>query len=152
MPAEDQPERVLILTLGLPRSGKSTWARQQGVPIVNPDSIRLAMHGKRFERLAEPYVWATAKVMVRALFLAGHPRVIVDSTNIKGRRSWYTDVIPWKTVLYIVDTPKEVCIERAIATDQEDLIPVIERFSEEFEPPRITEFYDGFPVETFDDS
>ncbi len=30
----------LILTVGLPRSGKTTWALEQGWPIVNPDSIR----------------------------------------------------------------------------------------------------------------
>ena len=35
----------LIVMVGLPRSGKTTWARKQGYPIVNPDSIRLAFHG-----------------------------------------------------------------------------------------------------------
>jgi predicted kinase len=33
----------LILTVGLPRSGKTTWAKQQGVPMVNRDAIRLAL-------------------------------------------------------------------------------------------------------------
>lgn len=40
--------KKLILTIGLPRSGKSTWAKQQGCPVVNPDSIRLALHGKAY--------------------------------------------------------------------------------------------------------
>ena len=40
------------------RSGKTTWARQQGVPIVNPDAIRPALHGQRFEPRAESVVWA----------------------------------------------------------------------------------------------
>ena len=40
------------------RSGKTTWARQQGVPIVNRDAIRLALHGQRFEPRAESVVWA----------------------------------------------------------------------------------------------
>ena len=45
--------KEIIVTVGLPRSGKTTWAREQGYPIVNPDSIRLSLHGKRFELLLE---------------------------------------------------------------------------------------------------
>jgi predicted kinase len=50
--------KILILTVGLPRSGKSSWSRQQTFPVVNPDSIRLALHGLRFAPEAEPFVWA----------------------------------------------------------------------------------------------
>ncbi|GAF94425.1 unnamed protein product, partial [marine sediment metagenome] len=64
--------KKLILTVGLPRSGKTTWARKQGIPMVNPDSIRLALHGKAFIEEAEPMIWTIAKYMVRALFIAGH--------------------------------------------------------------------------------
>ncbi|KKK82651.1 hypothetical protein LCGC14_2801230, partial [marine sediment metagenome] len=48
--------KKLILTVGLPRSGKSTWARKQGHPIVNPDSIRLALYGEPFIEEAEPMI------------------------------------------------------------------------------------------------
>ena len=73
--------KVLILTVGLPRSGKSTWARSQAYPIVCPDEIRTALHGHRFIPEAEPFVRAVAKVMVRALFGAGHQCVIFDGSN-----------------------------------------------------------------------
>jgi predicted kinase len=83
----------LILTVGLPRSGKTTWARAQGVPVASPDAISRALHGQRFIGVAEPFVWAIAKLMVRALFLAGHPTVIVDATNTtqKRRDEWKSD-------------------------------------------------------------
>lgn len=67
----------LLVTVGLPRSGKSTWAKQQGAPVVNPDAIRLALHGQAFLQEAEPLVWVMAKYMVEALFLAGHSTVIL---------------------------------------------------------------------------
>jgi len=122
----------LILTVGLPRSGKSTWAKQQGYPIVNPDSIRLALHGQRFEKLAEPFVWAIAKTMVRSLFLAGHDTVIVDATNTtQGRRDeWESD--EWQVTCRIIATSEEECIRRA--GDDQEIIPVIERMAERFEP------------------
>lgn len=126
------PENILILMMGLPRSGKSTIAQTFKSPIVNPDSIRLALHGKAFEKLAEPFVWAIAQVMVRALFLAGHTQVILDATNTtrKRRKMWDSDA--WNTYVYFVDTPKDECIERAKRCHFP--VEVVERMADQFEP------------------
>jgi predicted kinase len=129
------PERpTLIATVGLPRSGKSTWARRQGVPVVNPDSIRLALHGQPFIEEAEPWVWLFARTMVRSLFLAGHPTVILDATNVtrRRRREWVDG--DWELRFEVFRTPAEVCIERALADGREYLVPVIERMAARFEP------------------
>ena len=93
------PEKTLILTVGLPRSGKSSWARCQGYPVVNPDSIRLRLHGQVFAPQAEPFVWAVAHLMVESLFEAGHSTVILDATNIsrRRRRGWRTNSARWST-------------------------------------------------------
>ena len=125
--------KKLICTVGLPRSGKTTWAKEQLSPIVNPDSIRLALHGQRYQPEAEHFVWAIAKVMVRSLFLAGHDFVIVDATNTteKRRKDWVSD--EWETVFHHIKTSKEVCIERAQSANDAEIIPVIERMSENFE-------------------
>lgn len=119
------------MTVGLPRSGKSTWAQEQTFPIVNPDSIRLALHGEPFIKAAEPMVWCLAKYMVKALFNAGHFFVILDATNItKERRDfWMND--DWECLYQYFSTSKETCIERAIKSHREDLIPVIERMAKE---------------------
>lgn len=134
---------TLVLTVGLPQSGKSTWARTQDCPIVNPDSIRLAIHGKAFIGSAEPYVWAIAKTMVASLFLAGHDRVILDATNTtwKRRNEWRS--AGWKREFKCFDTPANVCIERAEETaDPENLaglLQAIQRMDENFEPVSETE-------------
>ena len=120
----------LILTVGLPRSGKSTWAIQQGLPIVNPDSIRLALHGQPFLKDAEPMVWVIAKYMVTSLFLAGHSKVIVDATNTTQKRRDEWEDKRWKCSLKIFDTSKDECIERARKSDNEYLIPIIEQMDE----------------------
>lgn len=119
----------LILTVGLPRSGKSSWAKSTGHPIVNPDSIRLALHGQRFLASAEPLVWAMAFLMVEALFLAGNEIVIVDATNTteKRRKEWQSR---YENVeLKVFNTSPEICIERAKQCGHDDLIPVIERMA-----------------------
>jgi predicted kinase len=123
----------LILTVGLPRSGKSSWARNQKVPIVCPDAIRLALHGKAFLPTAEPLVWAMAGLMVPALFLAGHNVVIVDATNTtkKARERW--NDTRWTTYYKVFRTPDHECIRRAEEEEINELIPVIERMTRQWQ-------------------
>lgn len=125
--------KTLICTVGYPRSGKTTWARDQGHPIVNPDAIRLAIHGQTFIANAEPFVWATAEAMVRALFLAGHDTVILDAcNNTRKRRDQWQRPKEWGTYFKYFNTPMETCIERC--EPGSPLIPVIERMAAQFEP------------------
>ena len=126
-------EELLILTVGLPHSGKSTWSRKQGFPIVNPDSIRLALHGKAFIPEAEDFVWTIAYTMAKALFLAGHDKVIIDATNIteKRRQAWVKR-FPRKKVKYkLFPTLWDVCFERAMSNGRPDLANVIKFMEKE---------------------
>lgn len=127
-------QKKLILCVGLPRSGKTTWAREQGVPIVNPDSIRLALHGQRFVAEAEEHVWAIAKTMVRALFLAGHDVVIMDACNNtrKRRGNWLSN--DWITYVKLIPTTAGECRYRADVLKDDYILPIIDRMAEEWEP------------------
>lgn len=125
--------QTLILTVGLPRSGKSTWARERGLPMVNPDSIRLALHGKPFIPQAEGFVWAIAYLMAKALLIAGHPTIIIDATNItkKRRAEWLKRFKRYTIVLEHFNTPASVCKERAIKDGKAELVEVISRMATE---------------------
>jgi len=131
-------DKLLIVMVGFPRSGKTTWAREQKVPIVNPDSIRLAIHGKPFIGLAEPLVWATAKIMVRALFLAGHNCVILDATNVTRQRrdDWRSS--SWDTQFKHMHTNQDVCRERIMQIDDTErrlgLLGALGKMYAQFEP------------------
>lgn len=126
--------KTLVLMVGLPRSGKSTVCRKMGIPIVNPDSIRLALHGQRFLPEAEPMVWTLAKYMVAALFEAGHDAVVLDATNttVKRREEWVDK--RWVRNFALIGTSKEECIARANANEDAYIIPIIEKMAEQFEP------------------
>ncbi len=131
----DLEKPVLILTVGLPRSGKSTWAKEQGVPIVNPDAVRLAIHGKPFLADAEPWVWVTVKTMIKSLFYAGHFVVILDAANttIKRRSDWNNPL--WRVALKMFKTDPDTCIKRAADNDRADLISSITRMHAEWQDP-----------------
>lgn len=125
---------TLHLMVGLPRSGKSTQAKKLGHPIVEPDAIREALHGSPWRAETEPMVWAIAGVMVRSLFGAGHTDVVLDATNhtVERRKLWESE--EWAVQYHVVDTPAEVCIDRAYETNQDYLVPVIERMARDWEP------------------
>jgi len=143
-------DRKLILTVGLPRSGKSTWALKQECPVVAGDAIREAIFGTLWWPPGEHQVWATARTMVRSLFLAGHKTVIFDSINVtqQSRRFWLpTEDCPWSLEYTVISTPVKTCMQRALATKQEYLIPVIEKAADIWDDP--TE--DNFENQTKDD-
>jgi predicted kinase len=131
----DFSKPILIVTVGLPRSGKSTWAKKMDVPIVCPDYIRLALHGRPYLEDAEPWVWAMTKTMVKALFMAGHYVVILDAANgtMKRRADWINPM--WHRVFKIIPTDSATCIQRARATGRLDLIPIIDRMFEGWKMP-----------------
>lgn len=126
---------TLILMVGLPRSGKSTRARQLGHPIVCPDSIRLAVHGRPFLGAAEPWIWLVARTMVKSLFLSGHGTVILDACSHTRERRDEWESKDWKTVFEVVDTPIGECIARAVELGQPELVSVIQRMEREIEWP-----------------
>lgn len=129
--------KQLFMMVGLPYSGKSTEAallsKVHHAPIVNPDSVRVALHGHKFIPEAEPYVWAICKTMVRSLFTAGHDYVILDATNLTParRNEWTRD--GWTTVACIVDTSLEVCLKRAEEAGDLVMLPIIEKMHEQMD-------------------
>lgn len=134
IPNRDSLTKTLILTVGLPRSGKSTWALQQGLPVVNPDAIRKTLHNQRFFKNAESTVWAIAKAMVTALFESGHSQVILDATNTtrKSREGWVDK--RWQRRFIEFDATPDICIQRARELDDKSIISVIKEKAAKFEP------------------
>lgn len=123
----------VIVTVGLPRSGKTTWAKSTGLPIVSPDAIRKALHGHRFYAPSETLVWAHAVIMARSLLLGGCPKVVVDATHmtVKRRKLWL-DEFPGKVSFVMIPTPLETCLQRAAGDPA--IQPVIRRMAEQYEP------------------
>lgn len=77
---------TLTITRGLPASGKTTWARQQGGAVrVNRDDLRRMMHGGHLgQGWAEVQVTLAQRAQVEALLRAG-VNVICDDTNLRSR-------------------------------------------------------------------
>lgn len=144
-----RPIPILEVLMGLPYSGKTTYAMTAAgpqCPVVSPDAIRLAMTGERYNVMAEPVVWATAKTMVRALFIQGHRRVILDATNNTPERRgdwkapWVLDPMSgvkypmWLRLFTRIPISEEECIRRAKMNNDEEILPTIVRMARSHSP------------------
>jgi predicted kinase len=107
----------LFLTVGLPASGKSSWAKSKvehnaKTARVNYDDIRKMMGGTP----PEAAVQEAAKAAVRQLLAKGW-NVIVDNTNLtdSAKARWTEIAAQGKAKLEVVDflkVPVETCVER----------------------------------------
>lgn len=116
--------RVRLLA-GLPRSGKSTRVRELGLPVLNPDTLRLCYYGKRFDIAGEKGMWDVARRLADRFRREGVAEIAIDATNAtEARRAMWLG--PYDGEVEAVRTPVEECVRRAHATGMPDLVPVIE--------------------------
>jgi predicted kinase len=109
----------LLITRGLPASGKTTFARklQPNVVRVNRDDLRRMLHGQRlFTQWAEGQVTRAQRAAVEAL-LRAHADVIVDDTNLRARtvREWAEVAARCDATFEVhdfTDVPLQECIRR----------------------------------------
>ena len=82
--------RTLLYTVGLPASGKSTWAREQlqkehgRWKRVNRDDLRMMFHNMEHLPEGEDFITKTEVSLVSTSLKEGYD-VIVDATHLSGR-------------------------------------------------------------------
>lgn len=128
----------LYVMVALPRAGKSTYIKNnlQGLVQVSADQLRLLISGRRFSKKDEPKVWWVRNIMLEILMQQGMD-IVVDQTNInRERRRPLLELAKkydYRTIAVEIKTDLKICKKRAIETEQEDLLPVIERMAQYYE-------------------
>ena len=119
----------LLITRGLPASGKTTFARklQPRVVRVNRDDLRRMLHGERlYTQWAEGQVTHAQRAMVEAL-LRARADVIVDDTNLRTKtvRDWAELAARLGARFEVhdfTDVPLEECIRRDVSRPADDQV------------------------------
>lgn len=130
-------DKNLCVMVGLPRSGKSTVAKEiaenEVGTIVNRDTLRLVAHGHVFRAEAEPLITFIEDVMVRSLMSTGTKSIIIDSTNLLPafRNKWRTlaKEFDYDIEFICVQLHPDECKKRAVLNSRDDLIPIITKMS-----------------------
>jgi len=112
------------------RGGKSTfvrsWLKEPDPDGLNRaslcrDDFRLVFYGERFNGKREVEMHAVFDVAVKALHSTGYYNLMLDETNISIKSIRNAFKLDIEATPHFINTPYEVCIARAYATNQPDL-------------------------------
>jgi predicted kinase len=75
----------IIVAVGLPGSGKSTYLKKLGANPISSDAIRLQLADDETDQTIHARVFATMHYLVRQRVELGRPVTYVDATNLTRR-------------------------------------------------------------------
>jgi predicted kinase len=96
--------------------------------VIAGDDFRTALHGNAFRVEAEGTVFAMMDVAARALLDRGFDVIVDETCTTEQTLLRYLRLDPNATPVFI-DTPEEVCVERALASNKPFLVGPIRRMA-----------------------
>jgi predicted kinase len=136
---------AVVLSIGLPGSGKSTWFKRHNILPLSSDMVRILLFDDVTEQRYQDLVFSTLRSMLRARLLARRPWNYVDATNLSPheRRSWVklAHDFGYEAHAVFFDVPPEVCIERNRRRERNVPEDVMQRMAAKLRPPK---FEEGF--------
>jgi predicted kinase len=139
------PKGYVVLAIGLPGSGKTTWFRRRGVTPLSSDLLRNILFDDVEEQRYQGLVFSTLRSLLRARLIARMPWNYVDATNlsIHERRQWIkmSKSFGYEVQAVFFDVPLEVCLERNSKRDRSVSEDVMRKMADRLKPPI---FEEGF--------
>jgi predicted kinase len=142
-PAQRPPKGVVVLAIGLPGSGKSSWFKRHNVVPLSSDMVRSLLFDDVREQRFQDLVFSNLRSMLKARLIAKRPMNYVDATNLtpQERQHWIKLAKDYGYEVHAVffDVPLEVCLERHQRRDRVVPEDVMRRMAAKLKPPAFEE-------------
>jgi len=144
------PKGYVVLAIGLPGSGKTTWFRRRGVTPLSSDLLRNILFDDVEEQRYQGLVFSTLRSLLRARLIARMPWNYVDATNlsIHERRQWIkmSKSFGFEVQAVFFDVPLEVCLQRNSQRDRSVSEDIMRKMAEKLRPPVFEEGFEKITV------
>jgi predicted kinase len=142
-PTPRTPKGIVVLAIGLPGSGKSTWFKRHNVVPLSSDMVRTLLFDDVREQRFQDLVFSNLRSMLKARLIAKRPTNYVDATNLtpQERQHWIKLAKDYQYEVHAVffDVPLEVCLERHQRRDRVVPEDVMRRMAAKLKPPTFEE-------------
>jgi len=139
------PKGAVILAIGLPGSGKSSWFKRNNLTPLSSDMLRQLLFDDAQEQRFQDLVFSNLRSMLKARLIARRPLNYVDATNLTPheRANWIKLAKDYGYDVQAVyfDVPLEVCLERNRRRQRFVDEDVMRRMAAKLRPPT---FEEGF--------
>ena len=139
------PKGAVVLAIGLPGSGKSSWFKRHNVIPLSSDLVRGLLFDDATEQRFQDLVFSSLRSLLRARLVAGRPMNYIDATNLspKERHSWIkmAQDFGYEAHAVFFDVPTEICMERNRKRLRNVPDDVMLRMAQKLRPPK---FEEGF--------
>jgi predicted kinase len=145
-----EPRGYVVLTIGLPGSGKTTWYKRRGVTPLSSDLLRSLLFDDITEQRYQGLVFSTLRSLLRARLIAKMPWNYVDATNLSTheRKQWIkmAKSFGYEVQAVFFDVPLTVCLERNARRDRQVSDEVMHKMAERLKPPTFKEGFEKITV------
>jgi predicted kinase len=143
--------RIVVL-VGLPGSGKSTYLKRAGGGGLSSDAIRKLLADDETDQTIHAQVFQTLRYLLEQRIQLGRPVTYVDATNLTpDERRPYIDIARaygCEIDAIFFDAPLEVCMQRNARRDRVVPVDAMEKMAAKLVPPVIDEGFSRVEVVT----
>ena len=134
--------RIVVL-VGLPGSGKSTWLARNGGGGISSDAIRGMLADDEGDQTINESVFETVRYLLRQRLAIGRPVTTIDATNLAAaERAPYIAIgksYGCEIEAVFFDVPLEVCRERNRRRERAVGEDAMAKMARKLKPPTVEE-------------